>query len=388
VTLALTPGERRMSLIAILSTCAAFAIGLGLTLPLLSLTLERRGFAGTVNGLNLATAGLAAICATPFVPWMIHRFGTARFLSACLILSAIALIVLYEVPSLWLWFPARFVLSCGLNSLFVVSEFWINQLADESNRGRYISLYGACVAGGFGIGPAILAIMGTRGIMPFVCGAAMLLAALIPIFIARHAAPQLEERGKASVLQTIRIAPAALIAALVFGAIDAGLWGLFPVYAVRSGYSETGAALAITATSLGSFLFQWPLGRLADRMDRRTLLTICAASGIFGAVLTPLLAPYPALLYALLFLWGGMVMGIYTTGLTLLGERFKGAELANANAAYVMLYATGLLAGPTFEGAALDAWNPHGLMLVLGLITLIYLGFLLTRRRESAPMTA
>ncbi|MBV9540821.1 MAG: MFS transporter, partial [Alphaproteobacteria bacterium] len=76
--------DKRLSLVAILSTCAAFAIGLGLTLPLLSLTLERRGFPGTVNGLNLATAGLAAICVTPFVPGLLHRFGTARYLTACL----------------------------------------------------------------------------------------------------------------------------------------------------------------------------------------------------------------------------------------------------------------------------------------------------------------
>ena len=34
---------------------------------------------------------------------------------------------------------------------------------------------------------------------------------------------------------------------------------------------------------------------------------------------------------------------------TLLGERFKGAELASANAANVMLYASGLLLGPLAE---------------------------------------
>ncbi len=149
--------------------------------------------------------------------------------------------------------------------------------------------------------------------------------------------------------------------------IDAGLWGLFPVYAVRSGYSrDSSAALAITAMSIGSLVFQYPLGYLADRMDRRELLLICASTGIIGAVLTPFLIHWPPAIYTLLFFWGGVVMGIYTIGLTLLGERFKGAELANANAAYVMLYASGLLAGPTIEGVALDAWNPHGLMVAPG----------------------
>ncbi|HEV2649655.1 MAG TPA: MFS transporter, partial [Rhizomicrobium sp.] len=148
--------EKQASLIAILSACTAFAVGMGLTLPLLSLLLERRGFPGTVNGLNLATAGLAAFIITPNVPRLIRMFGTAGYLSGSLALSAVALLTLYEVPSLWLWFPARFLLSTGLNGLFVASEFWINQLADESNRGRYISYYGVATAGGFGVGPAVI----------------------------------------------------------------------------------------------------------------------------------------------------------------------------------------------------------------------------------------
>jgi MFS family permease len=367
---------RRLSLLAILSTCLAFAIGMGLTLPLLSLLLERRGLPGVVTGANLATAGLAAITITPFVPRLIRRFGTATYLSGSLALSATALVLLYAVPSLWLWFPARFLLSTGLNGLFVASEFWINQLADARNRGRYIALYGAATAGGYGIGPAILWIFGVEGIVPFLLGSSMLLLAIIPVFIARKAAPQLDPEPGPSVLHALRVAPAILLAALVFGAIDAGMAGLFPVYAVRSGYSDSHAVLAITAMSLGSIVFQYPLGYLSDHMDRRRLLMLCALFGVASAMATPFLMPFPTALYALLFAWGGIVLGIYTIGLTLLGERFKGAELASANAANVMLYATGLLAGPLVEGVALDAWNPQGLMAMLALIGLAYVAAL------------
>lgn len=379
-----TQSDRRLGLVAILSTCFAFAVGIGLTLPLLSLILERRGFPGTVNGLNLATAGAAAFIITPQVPRLLRRFGTAPYLTGSLALSAAALLALYAAPSLWLWFPLRFVLSIGLNGLFVASEFWINQLADESNRGRYIALYGIAISGGFGMGPAILYVMGTHGIAPFAAGSAMLLLAVVPVLIARKAAPRLTQEKGGGVLGALRAAPALLSAALVFGALDAGLYGLFPVYAVRSGFSEAHAALAVAATSLGSMVFQYPLGMLADRFDRRTLLTICASAGIFGAALTPLAIGSTAATYALLFVWGGLIMGVYTVGLTLVGERFKGAELAGANAAYVMLYALGLLAAPPLEGVALDAWNPTGLMAALAAISLIYVAFLMVRRQRGA----
>lgn len=375
--------DRNLSLLAILSACTAFAVGIGLTLPLLSLILERRGYPGSVNWFNLATAGLAAITITLQVPRLIRRFGTARYLTGSLVLSAGALLALYAAPSLWVWFPARFVLSLGLNGLFVASEFWINQLADESNRGRTVALYGIAISGGFAAGPAILYFAGTRGIAPFALGAAMLLLAIVPVLLARKAAPRLDEKESVGVLGALRAAPAILSAALVFGALDSGLFGLFPVYAVRSGFSEVEAALAIATTSVGSMVFQYPLGMLADRFDRRGLLILCALTGVAGAVLTPFAIRDPAAMYVLLFFWGGIIMGIYTIGLTLVGERFKGGELASANAAYVMLYAGGLFAGPMVGGVALDAWNPHGLMVELAAISGIYVIFLMLRRQRQ-----
>jgi len=79
-------------------------------------------------------------------------------------------------------------------------------------------------------------------------------------------------------------------------------------------------------------------------------------------------------------LWGGIVMGIYTVGLTIIGERFKGSELVGANAAYVILYSLGLLLGPSVQGVALDAWNPHGLLVALGGICALYVLFLMRPR--------
>jgi len=375
--------ERNASLVAILATCTASGIGMGLTLPLLGLILERRGYPGTVNGLNLATAGLAAILVTPYVPRWIQKYGTSQYLATMLVVVAVAFIAIYEAPNLWLWFPIRFVLSGALNSLFVVSEFWINQLADERNRGRMVALYATCLSAGFAVGPVVLAAIGTRGIAPFIVGAGMMLLALVPVLIVRRAAPRIEGHARSPMLGLLRAAPAALLAAFVFGSIDAGMAGLLPVYGVRLGYSEAGAAMFVTALSVGGLLLQYPIGYLADHMSRRRLLIICASTGVVGAALTPFLIHMPVAIYALLALWGGIVMGIYTIGLTMIGERFKGGELVGANALYVMLYALGMLMGPATEGVALDVWDPHGLVLALGGICAAYLLFLVWPRAAS-----
>ena len=382
---ALALNSPRLSLAAILSACVAYGVGMGLTLPLLSLILERMGVPGSINGFNLATGGLAALLVTPYVPRWMARTGAAEFLTLSLVAAAGALVAIYEVPNLWLWFPVRFVLSSALNALFVVTEFWINRLANEANRGRYVALYSICIAGSFGIGPAILQFIGTRGLAPFAAGAGMLLVALAPVLLARRTAPRIEASSTTSIFSIVRAAPTAFAAAFVFGAIDAGMAGLIPVYAVRSGYSEAHAALCVTAMAIGSIVFQYPLGALADRMNRRTLLALCAATGVIGSLLTPFVIQIPTLMYLLLFVWGGLILGVYSIGLTMLGQRYKGAELANANAGFVILYSLGLLLGPAGEGVALDTWNPHGLLVVLGAICTVYVGFLLFRRGRSNP---
>lgn len=378
----------RASLVAILAACIAYGAGMGLTLPLLALILERLHVAGSVNGLSLATSGLAALAVTPFVLGLLRRFGVAQFLAMCLCVAAAALISIYFVPNLWLWFPVRFVLSAALNSLFVISEFWINQLVNEKNRGRYIALYAMCVQASFGIGPALLIFIGTHGVLPFVLGSGMLLVALVPVLLARHSAPQLLEAPSTPMLSLARLAPVAFAGAFVYGALDAGLVGLLPVYAVRSGYTEAEAAFAVTAFSLGSIAFQFPLGWLADRMDRQRLLALCATTGVVGSALVPWVIHDPWMFYALLFVWGGLILGVYTGSLALLGERFQGGGLARANAAFVMAYSLGLLLAPPLEGAALDAWNPHGLLAILAGISGAYVLFLMRRGRRDTALTS
>jgi MFS family permease len=275
-------------------------------------------------------------------------------------------------------------MSSALNGLFVATEFWINRLADEDNRGRYIALYSIALVGGLGAGPLVLQIIGTHGIAPFLAGGAMLLLAIVPVQAVRRTAPRLEPGEHGSVLNVLKIAPAIFGAAAVFGAIDAGMNALLPVYAVRMGYSEAHGALIVTAIAAGAILLQYPIGWLIDHMDRRRLLAICAASGIAGSALTPFAVATPALFYLLLLIWGGVILGIYSTALTLLGERFQGAGLVTANAAFVMAYCMGLLAGPALEGAGLELWDPHGLPTVLGAICAAYLAFLLFRRPPTA----
>ncbi len=59
----------------------------------------------------------------------------------------------------------------------------------------------------------------------------------------------------------------------------------------------------------------------------------------------------PALLWPLLVLLGGLMGGLYTLSLALIGERFRGADLTQANTAFVMTFQLGAIVGPPYAGA-------------------------------------
>src|SRR5690606_24737010 len=76
---------------------------------------------------------------------------------------------------------------------------------------------------------------------------------------------------------------------------------------------------------------------------------------------------------ALLFLWGGVVAGLYTVGLSHLGARLSGRDLASANAAFVLCYGIGMLAGPQVIGIGMDVAGPDGFAWSIAVFFALYL---------------
>jgi predicted MFS family arabinose efflux permease len=107
--------------------------------------------------------------------------------------------------------------------------------------------------------------------------------------------------------------------------------------------------------------------------DRRTLLAICAFVGLAGVLVLPFAAGSWRLSAAILFVWGGVVAGLYTVGLAHLGSKLSGRDLASANAAFILCYGIGMLVGPQAIGIGMDIAGPNGFAWTLALFFAAYL---------------
>ncbi|MFK8251089.1 MFS transporter [Ancylobacter terrae] len=365
-------GSNTRSIAAAIGAISVVGIGLGLSIPLLSIELESRGIARTWIGLNTAMGGIATIVTAPFMPAMVRRFGAGTMLIGAILLAMASLIGFKATGWFPLWFPLRFAFGAALCVLFVVSEFWINAASPPEKRGLIMGIYATVLSLGFAAGPAILGLVGIQGWTPYLIGAAIFLAGTIPVFIGAAEAPEITSESHTGVFALLRLAPSATLAAFVFGAVETAQLGFLPIYGLRRGLSEVDASLLLTIAVLGNVLFQIPLGILSDRMDRRRLLLASATAGLIGVSVLPLLPAQGWSIAAAVFLTTGAAGGMYTIGLAHLGARFRGAELAAANSAFVMLYSVGLTLGPPLTGVGMDALDPHGYALTLAALFAVY----------------
>jgi MFS family permease len=357
--------NRQRSLVAIIVCIAVYGITVGLTQPLLSLILEARGVDRTLIGLNAAMPAFATLAFSPAIPALLKRFGIRPFLYGCIVGDLSLFMSLKLFDQLYLWFIIRFLMGATIAGLFVASETWINESAAEHNRGRVVGLYAAAMSASFALGPTIIPITGIDGWTPFVAGALFIGLAAVPLWFTGNQVPSLKGETSFSVLSFLFVAPTLGLAVLLVGFMESTVMALLPVYGVRSGLAAGSAALMLTAVGIGGVALQWPIGWLADHANRYLVLVLCAAGGGVGALLLPLLIGRGEIFWAMLFVWGGIFAGVYTVALALLGERFRGAELVTANAAFGLLWGLGGLAGPSLAGIGMDILDPDGLPVVL-----------------------
>jgi MFS family permease len=317
---------------------------------------------------------------------VIVRLGLKRCIVSGIVFAAGILLLMPLWPSVPLWMALRFIAGCALGLVWIASEIWMNTASGTESRGTVMGIYGTVFSIGIVAGPVLLEFTGTVGAKPFAIGAACLMLTLVPLGVLRQVTSEAQEftplRGLSGAL---RAAPIVMLAALVAGLVESADLTLLPLFGLHSGLDERAALLLVAVFMVGNVVLQVPIGLLADRYGRRTLLGICAMASCIGPLLLQPSLGTPLVLWPLLFVWGGTLYAFYSQGVALLGEAFALENLPSANTLFVMVYCLGGVIGPSVGGMAMDLWPGRGLPILLSgaaMLMLVGLGIGLARRRR------
>lgn len=365
--------ERQRSLAGLIAAMAVVNLVYGITFPLLALVLDGQGVSKSLIGLNTVVQAVAVLFIAPWTPGLLRRLPPARLMQGVTVLLAVLFIVAGLYPNVWFWFPLRFVIGALTALLWISSEALINDLAEERWRGRIIGIYASVGAAGFALGPLLLIVTGSAGLLPFLATSALILCAGLPLFVVhQRQLPPAEERT-GGLWRVFRLAPAVMLANVAYAAAAESMLTFFPLFSISLGLHEHFALGLMTVMGLGTMILVMPLGWLADHVHRMGMLAGCVLLSMVGLAVMPwaIRADWLAGPYA--FVFGGFEGMIYTLGVVLVGERFRGALLAAATTLFTACWGAGTVIGPLLVGVGMDRFGSDRMALIILLMFAVYL---------------
>ena len=364
---------RLRAIIAISISLAVAALIHGMTLPLLSLVLERHGVDEATIGFNVAAQYLTVFVAAPFVTPLLRRVGPASMILWSLVASSAVFVALPIYVDVYVWFGLRMLLGIALSFLWIAGEAWVCHIAERRSLGRTVAVYATVVSVGFALGPALLAWVGTEGWTPFLLCTGLMATAVLPMVWVQRGSPRLEGQASTSLPRFVVLAPVMMMVYLVFSATDAVLLTFLPLYGTEAGLPEWQALSLLSVLALGVVVSQPPIGWLTDRVNGMLLmLAMVVLMAVCSASLPLTIAHTPWNALALLG-FGAAMGGVYTISLAMTGRRFEGPDLGRAATARGILFCIGALLAPPLSGIAMDGLGPNGLPISLTAMILLVL---------------
>ena len=190
--------------------------------------------------------------------------------------------------------------------------------------------------------------------------------------------------GEKGLWATARVVPLLLTIALIGGMLETVAWGVYQVYALNNGFPMRTAGWLLSVFFAGQIVLTYPIGWVADRVDRRVMLVWIGVISM-ALMFSMYLWGRTIAIWGIVFMSGGVFNAVYTLGLAVLGQRFETKSLASAGAAFMTAYSVGAVAGPPLVGALMDRFGPGALPVVLGAAAVVVALSAIAGRSEWSP---
>ncbi len=360
------------SVAALLLSYAFFTIGNGLVVTLI-------GVRGYIEGMGTATLGVVMsayyaglLIGALQVPRLLKRVGYIRAFSALVALLTIAALSYILIIQPIVWFFLRIISGIAMGGLFVITESWLNEKADNQRRGRLLATYALVGHISVATGQLLLYVGDTSQHALFIYAAIFCCTAMLPLLMTRSIAPHVEEQMiKVKFLELYQTSPLGFLGVMVAGIGSASFYSLSSLFVVKSGLGENFLPLFICMAILGGMCFQIPIGRWSDKIDRRfMLLLICfvAAGSSLLLFFSANLNLGKTLLLLLVFFFGGSSLLLYSVASAHANDFASTETRTQLAGALITSFGLGATSGPFIGGQFMSHLGAPALFLFLSII--------------------
>ncbi len=365
---------------ALLTAVFILIAGNGLSNTLIPLSATGASFSQLAIGLigSFYFVGMFVGCLA--APRIIARAGHIRAFAAFVAISTVTALAhpLFVEPTAWA--AIRAVTGFCFAGLYATIESWMHDKAENVVRGRVLAIYQIVHYAGSAVGQQAIRFITPTSFVPFSIVAAFLALSVLPLAYTRTDPPEPPPVPRLRLGWLFRISPVGVVGALVSGIANGTFWTLAPVFAERSGLTPGGIASFMTATIIGAALVQWPVGRIADRGDRRYIMLIAIAIAVAAQAMLIVFAKSDALVLSLLAAaFGASALVLYPLSSSHaqdLGGRENAVEVSTG---LLLAYTIGAIVGPTTAAWMMTWIGPEALFMHNAAIHVAFVIFIVWR---------
>ena len=344
----------------------------GLQNTLLSLRAELEGFASVSIGLMLTGYFIGFLLGSIRAPKMIMRVGHIRAFAALASMASISILLHAIWINTYAWFFLRLLSGFCFSAIFVIAESWINDKADNQNRGTLLSLYVSMLFGGIGLGQFLITVGDPRDFIQFSLVSVLISAAVIPLLITKTPAPTFQQAEKMPVRQLLKIVPLGVLACFILQFGYASMFGFGPVYFSRLGLPLFNIASLMAIFIFGCLCMQFQLGKLSDRFDRKMVMTVCGFGASIVAIwLAQLTVASGWQLYLACYLFGALFLPLYSMAIAHTNDHLAKRQMVAASSVLIRANGLGAIGGLMLSGSLLDQFGNAVFFYFIGLLPAI-----------------
>jgi UMF2 family putative MFS family transporter len=361
-----------------------FTISMSVLNTLVPLWLMREELSTLQIGAVSSSYFLGNLIGTLVAGQVITRIGFNRgYFFACFVFIATTLSLGLSIGFVS-WTVWRLFAGIACAVIWVIVESALLRSGSLSNRGLLLAAYMVIYYLGTVIGQILLNISPTlrSDIIPWTT--ALLLIALLPLLFTKFTKPN-KVRNRRSLLKmfTLKSARLGISGCIISGIILGILYGLLPLYLARKGLSDGNVAYWMALLVACGILGQFPIGKLAEKYGRLTILKIQTLMIVVACVIALF---EPTMIAPVLMILGCFGFTLYPLAMAWACEKVNSDEVVAMNQTLLLSYTLGSLAGPALTAMLMQNVSDQCLFIMIACAAMLYLTQLFYRTNHQQPL--
>lgn len=372
-----------LSLLSLFLSGFIMNLGHGLNNILVPSRLSAEGISADNIGLVMAMFSVGLLLGGLYARKLMIRVGHIRLYAASAAIGAMSILACYLWLNEWLWAVMRIIIGFSIAATNIVADGWLSERATSETRSRILATNQIVVLSAMFSGSFLINLGDVAQAELYIIAGLLFCGGVIPIAISRVSAPEVDDIPRMPMRELVQTSPVGVTAVLMCGLLLGSVLSMLAVYAESQGITGVDVSLLFGSAILGGFALQFPVGYLADRYDRRTVMfwIVLISMVLIGLVPFSVGLDWFTATLALVCISSGIMAALYPLGVSETFDRLPQNQMSAAMGTMIIVYAIGGTIGPTIAGFIMENLGDNYFFAMLAVLHGVFAVFIVYRAR-------